>query len=394
MIYILKNRSEILLTLYLVIFSLLKPLLLNNLGSSTFILAIATGLIIGTWILFEIICKKNITISYKHLLFIIIIYLLLFCEMILRPNSMNGDIIYKFTIYGAIPILLCSKVSNYKNLLGYYAIFSIINGIIYFFEPLNNYKTSGNYMTFGFSQMLPAFAGSIIMFNIFKKKYGIMLAVMFFIQMFLYANKGATICAICIFVISYIFFNKKKGIILKRLFIVIFLLLMILFNLETVVEGLIQIIEGINMETYSLTTFLNMLQDNENNVYRARTDIWQNAIHLFTEKPIFGYGVGYFESNYNGYTHNFFLDIAVSSGLFGVILVVMALILSIKRVVKLQDNYKKYFLIIMLAISFIPMMFSLTYWTVMTFWLYFAIVFCSKDEDFNINGERYENFDR
>lgn len=394
MIYILRNRSEILLTLYLVIFSLLKPLVLSNLGSSTFILAIATGLIIGTWILFEIIYKKKFTISYKYLLFIIIIYLLLFCEMILRPNSMNGDIIYKFTIYGAIPILLCSKVSNYKNLLCYYAIFSIINGIIYFFEPLNNYEISGNYMTFGFSQMLPAFAGSIIMFNIFKKKYGIMLAALFFIQMFLYANKGATICAICIFVISYIFFNKEKRIILKRLFIIIFLLLMILLNLETIVNWLIQIIQSINMETYSLTTFLDMLQDNGKNVYHARTDIWQKAIYLFKEKPILGYGVGYFESNFNGYTHNFFLDIAISNGLLGVIIVVVALIFSIKRVLKLQDNYKRYFLIIMFVISFIPMMFSLTYWTVMTFWLYFAIVFCSKDEDFNINGERYENFDR
>lgn len=393
MIYILRNRSEILLTLYLVIFSLLKPVLLKNLDSSTFILAIATGSIIGIWILFEIIYKKNITIAYKYLLFIIVIYLLLLFETILRPNRMNGEIIYKFTIYGAIPILLCSKVSNYKNLLWYYAIFSIINGIIYFFEPLNNYKISGNYMDFGFNQMLPAFTGSIIMFNIFKKKYGMILAVMFFVQMFLYANKGATICAICIFVASYIFFNKKNRIILKRLFVVMFLLVAIILNLETIINGLIQIIKSINMKTYSLTTFLNMLQENGNAVYYARIDIWQKAIHLFEEKPIFGYGVGYFEANFNGYTHNFFLDIAVSSGLAGLMIVVMALILSIKRVIKLQDNYKKYFLIIMFVISFIPMMFSLTYWTVMTFWLYFAIVFC-LNEDFNIDGEKYEDFNR
>lgn len=394
MINILKNRSEILLPLYLVIFSLLKPLLINNSSNSTFILAIVTVIIVGAWFICELIYKKRLLISYKYLLFILFIYLLLVIEMLLRPNRMIGDTLYKFTIYGVIPILLCSKVTNYKNLLWYYAIFTIINGIIYFFDPLNNYKISGDYMEFGFSKMLPAFAGSIILFNIFKKKYGIMLVALFFIQMFLYANKGATICAICIFVISYIFFNKEKEIILKRLFIIIFLLLIILLNLETIANMLVQIIQSINMETYSLTTFLDMLQDNGKNVYHARTDIWQKAIYLFKEKPILGYGVGYFESNFNGYTHNFFLDIAVSNGLLGVIIVVATLIFSIKRVVKLQDNYKRYFLIIMFVISFIPMMFSLTYWTVMTFWLYCATVFCSKDEDFNINGERYENFDR
>lgn len=62
--------------------------------------------------------------------------------------------------------------------------------------------------------------------------------------------------------------------------------------MATIVNGLIQIIQSINMETYSLTTFL---------------------------------------------------DIAVSNGLLGVIIVVAALIFSIKRVVKLQkgflDNY-------------------------------------------------------
>ncbi|MCI7205643.1 MAG: hypothetical protein MSA15_06555, partial [Clostridium sp.] len=161
MINILKNRSEILLPLYLVIFSLLKPLLINNSSNSTFILAIVTVIIVGAWFICELIYKKRLLISYKYLLFILFIYLLLVIEMLLRPNRMIGDTLYKFTIYGVIPILLCSKVTNYKNLLWYYAIFTIINGIIYFFDPLNNYKISGDYMEFGFSKMLPAFAGSI-----------------------------------------------------------------------------------------------------------------------------------------------------------------------------------------------------------------------------------------
>ena len=136
------------------------------------------------------------------------------------------------------------------------------------------------------------------------------------------------------------------------------------------------------------------MEHRSNNVYYVRTDLWQDAIQLFLNKPILGNGIGYFESNFNGYTHNFFLDIAVSSGIIGLIMIITALIYSIKKIIKTKEEYKRYFLIILFVISFIPMMFSLTYWTVMTFWLYFAIIFCSKEENKYVDGEKNESINR
>ncbi len=378
---VLKERNEILLALYMTIFSLIKPILINMPESSTLILAIVTGGIIGLELVLEWIYTKKINVCIKYMFFIIIVYLWLLCEMLFRNNSAIGEIIYKFSIYGAIPILLCSKVKNYKDLLWIYSIFSIVNGVIYFFDPLNSYKVSGDYMVFGFCQMLPAYAGAIILFFIFKKKYGIILAIVFLVQMFLYANKGATICALTLLMASYVLFNRNKKMLLRRALIIIFFLCIILFNLEKIGEWLIELIRNLNLQTYSLRTFLNMLESNGDKVYHARTDIWKNAIQLFDEKTIIGNGVGYFESTFNVYTHNFFLDIAVSSGIIGIIIMLTVLIVSIKKVIKIQDDYKKYFLIIMFIISFVPMMFSLTYWSVMSFWIYFAIVFCSKKEN-------------
>lgn len=374
----LREQNEILLALYMTIFSLMKPILISVPEKSTIILTFTIAILIGIWILCELIRTKTIRISIKYAIFILIVYLVILGEMIFRKNNMLGDIVYKFSIYGAIPILLSSKITDYKKLLWAYAMFSVINGAIYFFDPLKSYSISGNYMDFGFCQMLPAFAGSMIIFFIFKKKYGIILGFVFFVQMFLYANKGATICALCLLMVSYIFLNKENSIIIKRLCVIIFILAVMLFNLKKIVELLIELIKNLNMETYSLVTFLNILQNNGNEVYHSRTDIWEKAICVFRKRILLGNGIGYFEAQFNGYTHNFLLDIAVSSGLVGIIVILTMLFFSIKRVVKLQDNYKKYFLMIMFVLAFVPMMFSLTYWTVMPFWIYFATVFCSK----------------
>jgi len=394
MINIMKYRSEILLAIYMTIFSLIKPILIKNPDKSTLILAILTLMLLGNWLLLEWIYTKKITISLRYLSFILIIYFWLFCEAIFRNNSVIDEIIYKFSIYGAIPILICSKINDYKKLLWLYAIFSIINGLIYFFDPINSYEISGDYMNFGFSQMLPAFTGGIIFLFIFKKKYGVIFAIVFFIQMFLYANKGATICAVCLMAISYIFFNDNKKIVLRRAFIIIILLCIVIFNTDGVCEWLIETIKSLNIETYSLITFLNMLQNNGDKVYHARTDIWESAIQLFNQKTIIGNGIGYFEANFNGYTHNFFLDIAVSSGLIGIIIIMFILVISIKRMIKIHNIYKKFFLMIMFVIAFIPMMFSLTYWTVMPFWIYLAIIFCSKKEEVLGNERRNEDINR
>ena len=391
---IIKNKNEMFLSMYLFIFSFIKPVLINNSDKSTLILTVTIGILIGVWLLLEMIITKTITISVKSIMFIIIIYLILFCESILRPNIMIKNFLYQFTIYGAIPILLCSKVENYKKLLEYYAAFSIINGTIYFFDPWNSYKLSGDYMNFGFCQMLPAFAGSIIVFNIFKKKYGILLMLIFFVQIFLYANKGATISSLCLILISYIFFNDKKKVVSKKFLVIGFGLIMLLLNLKTIIELLIKLIKSLNLQTYSLITFLYMLQNNGNIVYQSRTDIWKNAIQQFFQNPILGNGIGFFEANFNGYTHNFFLDIAVSSGMIGITIILIVLMICIKRVISIQGKYKKYFLIIMFVISFIPMMFSLTYWMVMPFWIYLAISLCSKKEKIFIDGEKNENINR
>ena len=60
MINIMKYRSEILLAIYMTIFSLIKPILIKNPDKSTLILAILTLMLLGSWLLLEWIYTKKI----------------------------------------------------------------------------------------------------------------------------------------------------------------------------------------------------------------------------------------------------------------------------------------------------------------------------------------------
>ena len=63
---------------------------------------------------------------------------------------------------------------------------------------------------------------------------------------------------------------------------------------------------------------------------------------------------------------------------------------SLKKVFCTTEIYKKYFLIIMFIISFVPLMYSLTYWVVSSFWLFFAVAICTKNELEDVKGVNNE----
>lgn len=375
---ILKNKNEFFLALYLILFPILKIFTVNYTEKSTIILAITVTSLLIIWGISNICCDKKIFINCKLLLFIIIIYSIIFLDMLMRNNILKMEYIYNFTIYGVIPILLVSKVKNYEKLLTYYSALTIINGIMYLYDPLNSYKYTGNYMDFGFSYMLPAFVGSVILYSVYKKKYSLILMLIFFVEILIYANKGATICALCIILVYYIFLNKNKNKKYKRIVVILIISFIGFLNIEKIIDILLKKIQGLNISTYSLNTFLKILSGNGDAIYTSRTSIWEQAIHLIIKKPLNGYGLGYFEVMYNGYTHNLILDIAVAFGAIGLMMFLIVFIYSIGKVIRIEDYHKKTFLITMLVISVIPLMISLSYWKVMPFWIYLGIIVGKK----------------
>lgn len=377
---ILKNRTEFFLSLYLVLFSLLRCLTVSYKENSTKILAIATTILILIWITTDIIYERKLLINCKAIFFVISIYFIICMDILIRNNSLKMNYIYNFTIYGAIPIILVSRVKDYDKLLLYYSILTVLNGFLYLYDPINSYKFTGDYMGFGFNQMLPAFAGSLILHGVFKKKCSIIFMAVFFAEMLIFANKGATICALFMILIYYIFLNRNNITKYKKTIILLIIFLIVILNLDKIIAILIKMIRNFNISTYSLNTFLKMMEGNGEAIYSSRISIWKDAIYLFVQKPLLGYGFGYFELIYNGYTHNLFLDIAVSSGLVGLTLFFVVLIYSVIKMIKTKEYNKKVFLVIMMTISFVPLMISLSYWTVISFWVYWGIILCSKNK--------------
>lgn len=62
----------------------------------------------------------------------------------------------------------------------------------------------------------------------------------------------------------------------------------------------------------------------ENQHLAGRGDLWTQAIDLFKERPLFGWGLNGFRANSWNYPHNIFLEIATEGGLVGLILILYA----------------------------------------------------------------------
>lgn len=86
--------------------------------------------------------------------------------------------------------------------------------------------------------------------------------------------------------------------------------------------------------------------------YEGRLDYWQQGWHGFLERPIFGWGWGTFRlvslqfrnspSTFSWYTHDFYLQVLVESGIFGLITLMIFLYFSFIKIwekIRIKNNY-------------------------------------------------------
>ncbi len=163
----LNNLSEWLFVIYIYIFSLLKPIITGN-DYSTAILLMATAIIVTIYFFYEHYSTEIISNTDIFIIIVSIIGMLIILDWLVRNNDYQLNILYNFIINAVIPLFLLKNVKNYNCVLKAFGILAIITGVLYLPDPMYSYKWSGEYMTFGFMVMLPAFCGAIILFLRFK----------------------------------------------------------------------------------------------------------------------------------------------------------------------------------------------------------------------------------
>lgn len=373
------NYTEYMFALFLVIFSLAKPITQPSGYSGILLFMITLICIYKEW---SYVRKCGIASDNTSLLSItFVIGTLLISDLLLRSNENTLEYIYDFTLYGILPLFFLSFVHDYKAVLWFFSIITVINGCIYIADPIIwNYELSGGYMPFGFNQMLPAFAGSMIMYFYFKKKFGLAFMVLFVATLFIFANKSAFLTAIILFIFGYIYIYKKGKVNkIALVFVIAFLSLGYYYFLDIVSIGA-NIASTLGFEdSYSLRTFQAILSGSEDMVFQARYDVWAEAERMIDTKPEFGWGVGRFEMfSQQPYPHNFILQIMVEYGWAGLIVFFFISLISLRNMAKFRNSEKTIFAITILILWIAPLAVSVTYWRSMYFWVFFALCFMKK----------------
>lgn len=366
-----KNHiNELLFTVYLYLFSLMK-IFTTNFPS------ISTQLLLGSTLIILVISlfHNKMRFSKKFIsLLAISIFVILF-EILTRSNNQTLNYVYDYVIYGVITAFLYSYVTNKEIIIKYYANISILVFLILFLDPLYNYKMTETYMVFGYS-MLPAFLGMYLGWLYLNKKWIIPFVIVAFIQLIFFANRGAILTALIIILLLYL--NKLStrklnfNFIMKQIslfFITIIGAFFIAINAYKIVESLYQFLVQKGYFSYALFTLTRTLRTGDVAFEMSTRDvIHDSAWEFIGNNLMFGNGIGAFHDYYGIYSHNLILDILATFGVIGFIIFLILFIKSIQKLLT-SSGYDRLFGILIVSLATIPLWFSMNFFVSKEFWV-------------------------
>lgn len=379
--------NDFLFVFYIFLFPLSKIITTNFEGISTFILLTATLLILGISIFENRGELKIITILI--LFFSILISLI---EILVRKNDLTYSYIYQYTIYGLITMYLYSFTREKKDILYFYAYFSVLVISFLILDPFFYYKMTETYMVFGFS-MLPAFVGTYIGRKFLKIKWMMIFEIVSFVSIVFFANRGALLTAIFIIVLFKLFntsveiktttYRKNIRNILST-FTLIILGTILALNAYPIVNFLFKLAESRGYFSYSLYTLNRALENNDfSSEFDSRSAIHEDAYAFIEEHPIFGGGIGAFHNTNGIYTHNLILDILTTFGFAGLLGFTIVILRSITKIFKVK-SYDQIFYILFCCLAIIPLWFSINMFASKEFWIMFLIAFEPISRKYNL----------
>tara|TARA_A100001388_G_scaffold182021_1_gene136344 strand:+ start:13603 stop:14877 length:1275 start_codon:yes stop_codon:yes gene_type:complete len=270
------------------------------------------------------------------------------------------EIFSKLIIIGSFPILISSFLQKYFNI---YGPFSILNGLIVWYQRRPGYDSSDN-ITGLFNN--PNYTGFILcaiipflIFEIIKNKRKpinfiicIIIFGLFLLNIILTQSRNAMLGAF--FSIAFVFSFKVILIFIISTLIILPLIFLLgsLLEIEAILVFYNQIINKV-----AALKFISFLET-------IRYEIWQKSLLLIFEKPIFGWGGSTFAALYllkNGifkiqHAHNLPLQMAQTYGLPFSLLLTSFIVFLIYKCIKIEfkkfNSINKYWTISLFVASF------------------------------------------
>lgn len=361
-----KDINSILLAIYMWMFIILRVVWKFSNQYSTIILGGIAVIIIITSMIKS---KRYLNIRFiKGLTLITLMLIMLLINVLFQHNDVVITRMYEFIIYGAIPIILLSQIRDLEPFFMTYEYMSIIVFLLYVIDPFNNYFFSTSYMVYGYQAMLPAFFGLHIGRKKYNHKFLLLLEIISIIMLVIFGNRMSSIAALLFVFTVDILYTKMTIKKILKYFSMSIIGVALIINMQNIIGLVTRYIVIRGYSSYSLNAILFYLNGSVQSLSSVRVELWQYAIELIQNKPITGYGVGYFESVYGIYVHNVFLDVALSFGVVGMLILICVLINSIYKL-KTTNSNVRLFGILLLITSFPKLLASIYYFIEPTFWL-------------------------
>ena len=355
---------ELIAAFYVNSFVILKPILTKYSYISIYLLMAEVFLLLMIYVINSDF-KLNLVNTEKMFIFFVLVSGVFLLDFVFRKNSIIFKYYHYFLIYAVLTAIFFINVKNFEKLLRYWTIFAIIGGCIYILDPLYSYRVSGGYMEFG-SAVLPAFLASIIGCFYYKIKYILPITAVFLLDIVIYGNKGATFSAIG----AIIFFTRH----LKRTCLLLFSIIIAFFLKYQILKILIKIANYIGIRSYALIGLEESISlGGKLDSYSVRNGIWGNVILELKHNLFLGMGIGGFEKTYGNYAHNFILDILITHGILLSIIILVIIFIFIRNTINIKNKDLFIFAMSILLLWSLPMLFSFTYWTVSSFWIFLII---------------------
>lgn len=315
--------------------------------------------------------------------FYFFILFLLFISMVLNGYKYISEYLIYFLAFGTTSLILVSlDIRCDLVILDVLKTYLIIL-VIYFFRVRSRFLYSSEYwssqMGIAYGYVIPVLFAFAYLFIIrkedfkHKKRYNVIavleIVLSLFIILFDCGTRGALVSIILGCGLLIISSTKRH----KTIFAIICAMIIIIL----VVMQMDQILSWIATTFYSskiralakLSQFVR-----EGQVDNGRNDLYSDAIKYFTISPIFGNGIGYFESRHDGgYVHEIILEIMCEYGVLGLICITVLFGKYFLQIIKTLNSKNKCFSIILLGISTI-LLYSSSYWLLPSFWYTFFLI--------------------
>lgn len=369
--------NSILISIYYFSFVFLKPITTAYSNYSTIIMGFFALLIVVVFLLNNRL-KIN-RLLFMHYAFLVLLFTTIFLfQIVFFYNSNLLNYAKDYLIFGVITGFLTTGYIDYNSLIKYWSLIGVVVGVIFCVDPFLNYRLFGNYLSFGYTCLLPSITSCVLLITVFNKTAAYFPLAIFVLILFVCGNKGAIFTSILLFLVMTIITNKTTRAKI-RLLLLLFLLSFAFLYRDAVIAYLLAFASKLGFRSYSLNTIAMLLNGRSDSIISLRTDIWADVWQGIKSHLILGNGIGSYISKTGIYPHNFLLEIWHSIGLLGLVLFLFLIIATI-YLLKIEPNKDKViFLISMLIIWIIPLSISLTIWQYLPFWFYISLIIINNN---------------